>query len=79
MRWIVLVAVMAGAAHASPMTITGGVTDVRSHWTADGTRIVTEATVRMDDGRTVVITQRDLAGIRENTYVRVVNGRVVLR
>ncbi|RYZ71128.1 MAG: glycine zipper 2TM domain-containing protein [Lysobacteraceae bacterium] len=35
--------------------------------------------VRMDDGRTVVITQRDLAGIRENTYVRVVNGRVVLR
>lgn len=35
--------------------------------------------VRMDDGRTVVINQRDLAGIRENTYVRVVNGRVVLR
>lgn len=35
--------------------------------------------VRMDDGRTVVINQRDLGGIRENTYVRVVNGRVVLR
>ena len=35
--------------------------------------------VRMDDGRTVVINQRDLAGIRENTYVRVVNGKVVLR
>lgn len=35
--------------------------------------------VRMDDGRTVVINQRDLAGIRENTYVRVVNGRVILR
>ncbi|MBP3975086.1 glycine zipper 2TM domain-containing protein [Pseudoxanthomonas spadix] len=36
-------------------------------------------TVRMDDGRTVVITQRDLGGVRENTYVRVVNGRVVIR
>jgi outer membrane lipoprotein SlyB len=35
--------------------------------------------VRMDDGRTVVVNQRDLAGIRENTYVRVVNGKVVLR
>jgi outer membrane lipoprotein SlyB len=33
----------------------------------------------MDDGRTVVVNQRDLAGIRENTYVRVVNGKVVLR
>lgn len=35
--------------------------------------------VRMDDGRTVVINQRDLGGIRENAYVRVSNGRVVLR
>ncbi|WP_024868785.1 glycine zipper 2TM domain-containing protein [Pseudoxanthomonas suwonensis] len=35
--------------------------------------------VRMDDGRTVVINQRDLGGIRENTYVRVVNGKVILR
>jgi outer membrane lipoprotein SlyB len=35
--------------------------------------------VRMDDGRTIVVNQRDLGGIRENTYVRVVNGRVVLR
>ncbi|WP_305804541.1 glycine zipper 2TM domain-containing protein [Stenotrophomonas sp. YIM B06876] len=35
--------------------------------------------VRMDDGRVVVINQKDLGGIRENTYVRVVNGRVVLR
>ncbi len=35
--------------------------------------------VRMDDGRTVVINQRDLAGVRQNTYVRVVNGRVVIR
>lgn len=35
--------------------------------------------VRLDDGRTVVIQQHDLGGIRENTYVRVVNGKVVLR
>ena len=35
--------------------------------------------VRMDDGRMVVINQHDLAGVRENTYVRVVNGRVVIR
>ena len=38
-----------------------------------------DLSVRMDDGRTVVINQRDLGGIRENTYVRVVNGKVVLR
>lgn len=36
-------------------------------------------TVRMDDGRRVTINQRDLAGVRENTYVRVQNGRVVIR
>lgn len=57
MRAIVLVAVLAGSANASPMTITGGVTDVHSHWTADGTRIVTEATVHMDDGSDVVVSQ----------------------
>lgn len=36
-------------------------------------------TVRMDDGRRLTINQRDLAGVRENTYVRVQNGRVVIR
>ena len=35
--------------------------------------------VRMNDGRTVVITQKDIGGIRENTYVRVANCRVYLR
>ncbi|PPU76320.1 MULTISPECIES: glycine zipper 2TM domain-containing protein [Xanthomonas] len=35
--------------------------------------------VRMDDGRVIVVNQRDLDGVRENAYVRVVNGRVVLR
>ena len=38
-----------------------------------------DVTVRMDDGRTIVINQRDLGGVTENTYVRVVNGRVVIR
>ena len=38
-----------------------------------------DITVRMDDGRTVGVNQRDLGGIRENTYVRVVNGKVILR
>lgn len=38
-----------------------------------------DVTVQMDDGRSIVINQRDLAGVRENTYVRVVNGRVVIR
>ncbi len=36
-------------------------------------------TVRMDDGRRLTINQHDLGGIRENTYVRVQNGKVVLR
>lgn len=31
--------------------------------------------VRMNDGRTSVVTQRDLDGIREGSYVRVYNGR----
>ena len=35
--------------------------------------------VRLDDGRTVVVNQRDVGGLRANTYVRVVNGKVVLR
>lgn len=38
-----------------------------------------DVTVRMDDGRSIVVNQRDLAGVRENTYVRVVNGKVVIR
>ncbi len=35
--------------------------------------------VRMDDGRTTVVTQNDLGGIREGSYVRVYNGRAYLR
>ena len=35
--------------------------------------------VRMNDGRSTVVTQRDLGGIREGSYVRVTNGRAYLR
>ena len=35
--------------------------------------------VRMDDGRTTVVTQKDLDGVREGAYVRVYNGRAQLR
>lgn len=35
--------------------------------------------VRMDDGRTTVVTQNDLGGIREGSYVRVYNGRAWVR
>ncbi|HEY4555039.1 MAG TPA: glycine zipper 2TM domain-containing protein [Lysobacter sp.] len=35
--------------------------------------------VRMNDGRTVVVTQNDLGGIREGAYVRVYNGRAWVR
>jgi outer membrane lipoprotein SlyB len=42
----------------------------------DGTYRVT---VRLDDGRTTVVTQNDLGGIREGSYVRVYNGRAWAR
>lgn len=35
--------------------------------------------VRMNDGRTTVVTQSNLGGIREGSYVRVYNGRASLR
>ena len=35
--------------------------------------------VRMDDGRTTVVTQKDLDGVREGGYVRVYNGRAWVR
>jgi len=36
-------------------------------------------TVRMQDGRSVVVSQGELGGIREGSYVRVYNGRAWLR
>ena len=35
--------------------------------------------VRMSDGRNTVVTQNDLGGIREGSYVRVYNGKAWLR
>lgn len=35
--------------------------------------------VRMNDGRTTVVTQNDLGGIREGSAVRIYNGRASLR
>jgi outer membrane lipoprotein SlyB len=35
--------------------------------------------IRMDDGRVVTVTQNDLNGVREGSYVRVQNGRAMLR
>jgi outer membrane lipoprotein SlyB len=35
--------------------------------------------VRMNDGRTTVVTQRDLGAIHEGSYVRVTNGQAYLR
>jgi hypothetical protein len=39
------------------MTIDGDVVAVYSHWTSDGSRIVTEATVRTADGQDVIVSQ----------------------
>jgi len=39
------------------MTIEGDVVAVHSHWTEDGSRIVTEATLRRPDGGSVVVSQ----------------------
>ncbi len=35
--------------------------------------------VRMNDGRQIIVSQSDLGGIREGSYVRVSNGRAYLR
>src|SRR5215471_4265227 len=47
-----LLAFLGGSAHAA--TLSGEVIDARGHWTADGSRIVTEATVRTANGDVVV-------------------------
>jgi MYXO-CTERM domain-containing protein len=54
MRSLVLVAMVASAAHAAPMTVTGTVVDTRGHWTEDGSRIVTDATIQTGSGMVVV-------------------------
>jgi hypothetical protein len=61
-RWIVLVGVVAttGTAIASPgpgSIVRGEVTAAASRWTADGSRIVTEAIVRAPDGTLTAVSQ----------------------
>ncbi len=35
--------------------------------------------IRMDDGRTTIVSQNDVSGLRQGSYVRVTNGRAYLR
>jgi hypothetical protein len=58
------------------MTIDGDVVAVHSHWTADGSRIVTEATVRTPDGAEVVVSQ--LGGTVDGIGMRVTPGPELL-
>jgi hypothetical protein len=60
------------AASAAPHRVTGQVTDTHSRWTADGSRIVTEATVRSDDGAELVVSQ--LGGTVDGLTMRVFHG-----
>lgn len=53
-RLAVLLVVASAPAAASPRTVVGEVTAAKAHWTADGSRIVTEATVHTSDGDVVV-------------------------
>jgi hypothetical protein len=63
---VLTLATAAGTARADvrdlPMTITGEVLWTTSRWTADGSRIVTEATVRTTDGDVVVSQMGGSAG-----------------
>lgn len=53
-RSFVVLLATATTASAAPMLVEGEVTDTRSRWTSDGSRIVTEATVRTPAGDVVV-------------------------
>ncbi len=57
MRRLVVIACVVGASYAAragTMTVSGNVVDVHSHWTASGSRIITEATVQSGTGSVVV-------------------------
>ncbi|HUJ61538.1 MAG TPA: hypothetical protein VLX92_23700 [Kofleriaceae bacterium] len=78
MRGLLLVVVLGGIAaraSADPRSITGTVTAARSHWTADGSRIVTEATVRTASGDVVV---SELGGTVDGMTMRTMPGPPVL-
>ena len=46
---------------------------------AQGDNGTYRVTVRLDDGRTTVVTQNDLGGIREGSYVKLYDGRAWAR
>lgn len=61
MRSFVVLLTLGGIASAAPMAVTGTVTDATSLWTDDGSRIVTDATLRPDDGSAPIVV-RQLGG-----------------
>lgn len=58
-----------------PMTVDGSVVDVKSHWSEDGGRIITEATVQTPDGPVVV---SQLGGHADGLGQRVFDGEPLL-
>ena len=75
MRRLLLVAAFGlhiPGASAAPMTVTGDVVAVQSHWTADGSRIVTDATIQPDFGDPIVV--RQLGGTVDGLTMRTMPG-----
>ena len=68
---VVLGVLVFGTAQAAPRAIEGHVTAASARWTADGTRIVTDATVRTPDGDVVV---SQLGGSADGFTMRVFHG-----
>jgi hypothetical protein len=66
---------MPGVVRADGMTVTGSVVDVQSRWASDGSRIVTDATVRTPDGDVVV---SQLGGTVDGLTMRSMPGPVML-
>ena len=74
---LVLVVLVPALASAAPrMSLEGEVLATQSRWTADGSRIVTEATVRTPDGQTVVVSQ--LGGTVDGLTMRTFPGPEIL-
>ena len=65
-----------GGALARPLAVEGTVTAAHSRWTSDGSRIITEATVRTPDGVEVVVSQ--LGGTVDGLTMRTFPGPEVL-
>ncbi|HEY4241187.1 MAG TPA: MYXO-CTERM sorting domain-containing protein [Kofleriaceae bacterium] len=59
-----------------PTTVTGDVVAVHSFWTADHSRIVTESTIRADDGSTMTVSQ--LGGSVDGVAMRQFPGPEIL-